>query len=507
MKTFMLLPFQPTERPLWYAPLGYAAAIGSVVLATALLWVARPYAGGGTVYLVYLVAVIWAAVGWGLRQAVLASVAAFLCANYFFTEPRFTFTVAASQDAVALVVFLGLATLSSQLVARLRYEAFESRRSNQLTGILYTLSESINRHDDLELLLHEAIEQLRSALGLTGYAISVSGLAGVPDITVHTGRVGPLPVLTPLIVGGKEVGVLMSPQPAGRRTRQREEAEFLLVFAEQLEVAVEHFMLRREALESEVLRRTDRLRVSMMAAVAHDLRTPLSTIKAAATTLTNARVSWSEEDRQKFLGSIVKEVDRINRFVTDLLEASRIEAGQLVLKKEPASVAALIESVLERLDTVLQSHPVDVQIDPGLPIVLMDVAEIDRALSNLLENASRHTPPGTPVHLSARTLGDSIEVEVADEGPGIAPDCIGHLFSSYYRAAAESNGKVGGMGLGLSIVKGIVAAHGGEVKAANRTGGGASFSFTLPVSKVEESKEPKQAQVQVSPMPVAASAR
>jgi K+-sensing histidine kinase KdpD len=387
VREFVSLPFRPVKRPPWYGPLGYAVAGIGVAIATAVLWVAQPVVNLGTVNLVYLLVVVGAAVGWGLGQGLLASVLAFLAANFFFTEPRFTFTVASFQDVLALVVLLAMATLTSQLVASLRREAEEARRG------------------------HEA------------------------------------------------------------------------------------------AVQAEVLRRTDALRVALLSAVAHDLRTPLTTIKTAATNLLNQRMKWNDEDKREFLQVISSQVDHINHLVSNLLDMSRIEQGHLRLNKELHRIGDVIETVVERLQPVLSEHPVDTELEPDIPPVPMDIVEIDEVLTNLIENAAKYTPLGTPIHISVGCHGGFVEVKIADEGPGIARDSLPHMFERFYRVTADKvprpgsldgAGRVGssigtrGWGLGLAIVKGIIEAHGGQVSAANQPGGGAVFAFTLPVQASDE---------------------
>jgi len=392
VREFVSLPFRPDKLPPWYGPLGYVVAALGVAAATALLWIAQPVINLGSVYLVYLVVVVVLAVGWGLGQGIVASILGFLSANFFFIEPRFTFAVASFQDVLALIIFLALAILTSQLVAGLRREAEEARRGQQA------------------------------------------------------------------------------------------------------------------AVQAEVLRRTDALRVALLSAVAHDLRTPLATIKTGATNLLNPRMAWSDEDRREILEVISSQVDHINHLVSNLLDMSRIEQGHLRLSKEPHRIGEVIETVLERLQPVLSDHPLDVSLDPDIPPVPMDVVEIDEVLTNLLENAAKYTSPGTPIHVSARaglaapdSSKEFVEVQVADEGPGIPRESLPYLFQRFYRVTAgktsgagstESVGSSGGTGssigaggwcLGLAIVRGIVEAHGGQVSARNRPGGGAVFAFTLPL--------------------------
>lgn len=490
MKAFVTLPFRPVERPAWYDPLGYAVAALGVAMSTGVLWIAQPIISLGSVYLVYLVVVVGIAVGWGLGQGVVASVLAFLCANYFFIPPVFTFTIADFQNLLALTIFLGLATLASQLVSRLRREAQEARRGQEVTATLYTLSQTLNRQHDLQPLLRDLMTQLCDVLSLDACAVSLHHPEGLGKVYAWSGdpiedKTEEGVVRLPLVVGEKATGALAMRLPQNRRALTGEETRIVEAFTEQLQLAIERARLQQVGIQTEVLRRTDALRAALLSAVAHDLRTPLGSIKAAATSILNPKMRWSEEDRNHFLTAIVSEVDRINRLASNLLDVSRIEAGKLKPHKESHHIRQVIDTVLERLIPLLTDHTVRVEVEPDLPAVLMDAVEIDEALTNLLENAAKYAPPGTPITVRANRVRDYIEVVVEDSGPGIPPQHLSHLFDRFYRVTAGASGResgVKGTGLGLAIVKGIVEAHGGEVGAANLTEGGAVFTFTLPIT-------------------------
>jgi len=497
VKRFIFMPFRPDTQPSWYGAAGYFVAVHVMAVATGLLWIAQPVLSLGSVYLVYLVAVVAVAVGWGWRQAFLAAGLAFLAANYFFTPPGFTFTIAAPQDVLALVIFFGIAMLTSQLLARLRQEAHDARRNEEITHVLYNLSQSVNRQHNLPALLQDVIEQLCVALDLKACTILLEGVEGIGSLTAHSG-----PILTrgmalanvvesDLLAGNRSRGVLLMELPEGRHALSDAERRIIAAFADQLSVAFERYQGQQAAIQAEVLKRSDALRAALLSAVAHDLRTPLGSIKAAATSLLDPPVEWPVEDVREFLKTIVGEVDRINRLVSNLLDMARIEAGQLQPHKEPKQIKEVIETVLERLDSMLERHPVKTTIERALPTVLMDPIEIDAVLTNLIENAVKYTPPGTPLEVGAQMRGDYLEVTVADRGPGLTSEQIAHLFDRFYRVTVGTVGEVKGTGLGLALVRGIVEAHGGQARAENRAGGGMAFSFTLPIgpSKQQAAKE------------------
>jgi two-component system sensor histidine kinase KdpD len=479
-------------------------AVLAVAIATAVLALLLPLLSVASIYLVYLLVVVAVAVGWGLKQGIFAAVLGFLAANFFFTQPIFSLTVSAVQDIIALVTFLGLAILTSELVSRLRREAQEARRNQQITATLYTLSQTLTRQQNLPALLNEVTDQLCSALDLAACTIALEGMEGIGLLTAHSGPVlrdepGANVLSTPLMSGGEQIGVLLIQLPKNRRAITEEEQRIVAAFAEQLQIAIERAQLQQTAIHTEVLRRTDALRVALLSAVAHDLRTPLTSIKTAAGSLLNppTPMAWNQDDERDFLTAIIEEVDRINRLVSNLLDVSRIEAGRLRPHKELYSIRELISTVVERLGPMLEGRLVKINVEQDLPPVSLDVIQIDEVLTNLLENAIKYTPEGTPIDISAKKVGDTVQIEVADRGPGIPPEHLSHLFSRFYRvtvpapdkaAGTSTSGKVRptGSGLGLAIVKGIIDAHGGQVSAANRPGGGAIFRFTLPLDTMVE---------------------
>jgi K+-sensing histidine kinase KdpD len=264
---------------------------------------------------------------------------------------------------------------------------------------------------------------------------------------------------------------------ADQRDRAREAAE-----RERETVALyqERDRLRERATEAEVLRRADELKTALLGAVSHDLRTPLASIIASAGSLRQAEVAWTDAERESFLGDIEGEAQRLARIVANLLDLSRIESGTLRPERGWYDLPALTDDVLGRLRAVTRDHPVHVHASEDLPPVPLDYVEVDQVLSNLIENAVRHTPSGTEIWISIDREGGDAVVSVADSGPGIPETALTHLFDPFVRAVRRRGGP-GGVGLGLAIARGLVEAHGGRITAMNRAEGGANFRFTLPL--------------------------
>jgi two-component system, OmpR family, sensor histidine kinase KdpD len=302
----------------------------------------------------------------------------------------------------------------------------------------------------------------------------------------------------PLQMGQKVVGVMklqMEDNPE-RFMLHREEgmekfhinpqATFFWTFLDQATAVIERARLRRESLRIELLQRTDALRSALLSSVSHDLRTPLSSIKAAASSLLQEDVQWNEEERKSFALSIERESDRLNRLVGNLLDMTRIEGGALKPEKEWYPIYELIHDTLGHMQFLLQGHEVQTHIPDDLPPVGLDYLQMGQVLTNLLENAARYTPPTSPIEITAQVVDGEMMVSIADRGPGIPQFDLERVFDKFYRVLSTARKKkVTGSGLGLAVCLGLVEAHGGRIWAENRPDGGAVFRFTLPLEDAE----------------------
>ncbi len=304
--------------------------------------------------------------------------------------------------------------------------------------------------------------------------------------------------LYPLEVGQQVIGLLrLCIQPDSHQLPFKELAQeekllnaktsFLHIFLDQVASLVERAHLRRETLQVELLQRTDALRATLLTSVSHDLRTPLTAIKAAASSLLQQDVEWDNEARQSFAFSIEGEADRLNRLVGNLLDMSRIEGGVLKPEKEWYPLTVLIRDVLNRLHPLLQARPLHITIPNDLTVVELDYVQIDQVLTNVLENALRYSPPHSPLDISIHFAADEVIIHIADRGPGIPAEDLERIFDKFYRVMQHQSltEHPAGSGLGLAICKGVVEAHGGRIWAEQRPEGGSLFSITLPIGKPE----------------------
>lgn len=305
--------------------------------------------------------------------------------------------------------------------------------------------------------------------------------------------------LIPLKVGQKVVGVLRlrvldQPRHLPYEEGQPEEHEqtdartaFFWTFLVEVTTLVERARLQKENLRIAVLQRLDMMRVALLSSVSHDLRTPLTSIKAAASSLLQEDVQWDEETRRGFAQTIEQEADRLNRLVSNLLDMSRIEEGALKPEKECYSLKTLIYDILARLDPLLKGRVIHTHLPDDLLLVDLDYVQIDQVLTNLIENVVRYTTAPSPIDVSASIAGKEAIMSVADRGPGVPAADLERIFDKFYRVrdGQHPNGRPTGTGLGLAVCKGIVEAHGGRIWAELRAGGGLAVFVVLPVGDAE----------------------
>jgi two-component system sensor histidine kinase KdpD len=263
---------------------------------------------------------------------------------------------------------------------------------------------------------------------------------------------------------------------------------FFWTFLDQAASMIEHARLRRESVRIEILQRTDALRASLVSSISHDLRTPLTSIKAAASSLLQDDVQWNDEARQSFAQAIEREADRLNRLVGNLLDMSRIEGGALQLEKEWYPLDEVLHDVLEHMQPLLKGRQISLDLPAELPPVEVDYLLLDQVLTNLIENALRYTPARSPITIAVSTTTTNMTISVADQGPGIPVSDLERIFDKFYRVQGRTSHTTGS-GLGLAVCRGLVEAHGGHIWATNRSGGGAIFHFTLPLAPLAEAAE------------------
>jgi two-component system sensor histidine kinase KdpD len=469
---------------------------------------------GPSIPLFFLVPVLLSSAVGGPIVGTAVSIVAVTAWDWFFIPPFYTFTVYYPRDVLALVVFLAVALLTGQLAASVRRRAQEALRRAAGAEALYELSTALIAQRDLISVLEALTARLQRAFDLEACAILLPGgttnswrtaaVAGnLPasqrvesNRTLHGmavwvnahGEPSRLPEpgieLLPLRSGGHSVGVLQLAASAGERL-DGEREQLLRTFANAAAIAIEQARLAQEQRAAAMALESDRLKTALLSSVSHDLRTPLAGIKAAATSLLQDDIQWSAEDRRAFASDIDAEADRLTRLVSNLLDLSRIEAGGIQPDRDWEDVAEMVLRVVERATPQLRGHPVSVDVPPNLPPVYLDAVQIEQVLINLLENATKYSPAGSSIGVSAAVASgpndvSEVRISVADRGPGISRAEQDRVFDKFYRVRG-SNRRAAGTGMGLAIVRGLVAGHGGRVWVESEPGRGSTFVVALPL--------------------------
>jgi two-component system sensor histidine kinase KdpD len=245
-------------------------------------------------------------------------------------------------------------------------------------------------------------------------------------------------------------------------------------------LALERARFLKEVSHTQALRQSDELKSALLASVSHDLRTPLTSIRAAVDSLLQEEINWDAASLREFHSIIAEEVARLTRLIQNLLEMARIEGGELKPVRQRGPVSEIIGNVLLRCEWALRDHPVRVDVDENQMLVNVDSRLIAEALANLVENAARYSPPGSEINIEAGVEGDELTISVTDKGVGIHPDEINRVFDKFYRGATLKGKQTDGTGMGLAIAKGIIEAHGGRIGVTSSYGSGATFSFSVP---------------------------
>ena len=424
---------------------------------------------------------------------------------------------------LTFVVMLVIALLISGLTLRVRAQAETARERERRTAALYAMSRdlagirgrgelvgAVTRHVQetfgapTQILLPNETGRLEAPIGAVpspAYPLDekeqsvaawvfgrgrVAG-AGTDTLPAATG------LYVPLIGSTGIIGVLGVRPTDPKRFQDPGVLHLLETFAGQAAVALERTLLAERAQREQVEIEAERLRTSLLSSLSHDLRTPLGAITGALSSLLEDRGTMSEATRRDLLQAALEESQRMNRLIGNLLDMIRVESGTLSVQRDWQPLEEPVGVALIRLEDRLRDHPVHVRLPPDLPLVPIDGVLIEQVFINLLENAVKYTPSGTPIEITATAVDGAVRVDVADHGPGLPAGEEARIFEKFYRVPAAT--ATGGVGLGLTIVRGIITAHGGRIWAENRPGGGALFRFTLPLSGPPHVGVPAEAEV------------
>src|SRR5438552_3808045 len=509
-------PVRRRQMPTDWRPYGGATLL--VAVATGIAWLMMPYFGLANLIMVYLLGVLIGATRFGRGPSLLASLLSVAAFDFFFVPPVFTFSVSDTQYLVTFAVMLVVALVISDLATRIRTQAESARDREARTAALYAMSRDLAHARGVAEVLASAVRHVTEVFaseitvlmpgpdgvlgGQSGPASSSEPdasdravarwvfehrqLAGLGTATLPGARA----LYLPLVASRGALGVLGARPRDPHTFDAPEQLHQLETFANQMSLALERARLAEEAQEAQVRVEAERLRSSLLSSVSHDLRTPLATITGAATTLLASGARVDDGTQRELLESVRDEADRLNRLVQNLLEMTRLQSGMLELHRDWHPIEEVVGAALRRFGKRLAGRRVDVALAPDLPLVSMDDVLVEEVFINLLDNALKYTPAGTPIRIAATASDERITVEIADRGPGLPRGEEERVFEKFHRGGVTSER---GAGLGLAICKGIVQAHGGRVWAHNLPEGGTAFFFTLPLTETTPAMAPTDA--------------
>ncbi|MEV5281367.1 ATP-binding protein [Streptomyces sp. NPDC051993] len=448
----------PSRRRTLSTPRLIAGPVSGLVLPVVLTLVLDQLRGSLNVTseaLLFLLVVVGVACVGGVVSAVVASVTASLLLNYWFIPPIGAFTTTL-DSVLATVVFAVVAGIVAAVVDRSLRLSRRSARATAEAETLSSLAGSIVRGDRAVPAL---LERTRETFGMESAELAE---APVPD----DGSIVQVPV-------GEQAHLVLRGRPLPSSERK-----VLTAFAAHVAVAVERARLAEAAAEVEPVKAADRMRTALLAAVSHDLRTPLAAGWAAITSLRSRDVDFSDEDRDELLATADESMARLGRLIDNLLDMSRLQAGALPLRLRATALEEVLPTALESLPP--EAPRVDVQCPPGIPPLLADPPLLERVVANLLSNAARHTPPGETVLLTASTLAERVEVRVIDRGPGLPAEDRERAFVPFQRLGDTDN--TTGVGLGLALSRGLTEAMSGTLTPEDTPGGGLTMALSLPAA-------------------------
>jgi two-component system sensor histidine kinase KdpD len=488
----------------------YVWASGIIGITTGVALALRPYLQPTDVAMLFLLAVVVVAYRYHRGPAIVASLLSIAAFDFGFVPPYYTFNVHNTAFFLTFAVMLGVALSMSQLTGRIREQAEEAQEREHLARALYAMSRELAEAPSVSDQIAIVRKHIANAGGgevriLLDDGESEAGVSRWPDDGVFES----------VAVRVAATWAYERGESAGWGTSQCAEAEALVVplrsptrtagivvlrpdqpdeslpapsrrlveaLADQAAVSFERALLAERHERARVEIESEHLRTALLSSLSHDLRTPLGSIEGAASSLLQNSGVLSAESRREMAQTILEESRRMTRLVGNLLDMVRVETGALAVQKEWQPLEEALGVALLRLEERLSGHPVETELPVALPLVPIDELLIEQVFINLLENATRHTAPGTPIKISAWSEEQAVVVEVADQGAGIAEGEEEIIFRKFHRSSsADRTGPAGGSGLGLTICRGIITAHGGRIWLEPRAVRGAAFRFTLPL--------------------------
>jgi two-component system, OmpR family, sensor histidine kinase KdpD len=480
---------------------------GAVFIGTLVTrWVNLP-----NVSMIFLTAVLFCAVTYGIWSAIAAAMLSFLAYNFFFIPPVYTFTIAEPHELFALLIFLLVAVLTGGLAGRVREQADAVRRRAALTQALYDFSRKLSGTAKLDDVLW--VFASHAAAAITGQAIIL--LRDGPDLMIRAAfppedSLGPaewaaarwavshaeiagqgsgtLPntayQFRPLRTSRGVLGAIGLQLPKGKTAFGAETERAIAALLDQAAIAIERTLLVDEAAAAEAAAASERLRAALLSSISHDLRTPLSSIVGSVTSLRQLGAQTPESAREDLLAAIEEEAGRLTRFVSNLLDMTRLESGTIDVKLESIDVADAVRAAVARARKSFGNRVIELSIPADIPLVRGDATLLEQVIFNLLDNADKYVQNGTTTQVAVALNGQDVVISVSDEGPGVPPDQLEKIFDKFHRVR-HGDGRPPGTGLGLSTCRGIISAIGGSIAAESpiKDRRGMRIVISLPIGE------------------------
>ena len=486
----------------------YLVAFLAVAMGLGVGLAIQPWLGIENVDLVFLTAVVGVAVRYGLLPSLAASVAASLCYNFFFLPPIYTFTITDPTNVAAFVFFIIMAVIVSNVAARVRTQAVTAMTRARNTESLYAFSRKLASTGTLDDVLWATAYQTALMLGVRVVLLlpengKIAVKAGYPpEDTLHAADLaaatwawendqpagrgsdtlpGAKRLFLPMHTGRGLIGIVGIDADKSGPLLTPDQRRLLDALMDQAALAVERVRLVEDLDRTKRTAETDRLRSALLTSISHDLKTPLASVLGAAGTLRSLSDSLDAHAKADLIATIIDEAERLNRFIANLLDMTKLELGAVVPNAALHDIGEIVGSALRRASKILARHRVEVEFAKDLPMVEIDPVLFEQVLFNLLDNAAKYAPVGTTVRIQSWHDSETVGLQILDEGDGIPPDDLEHIFDKFYRARKADHVRAG-TGLGLAISRGFVEAMNGTITAANRTDrAGAVFAIKLPI--------------------------
>ena len=492
--------------PLDLRPYGLAILISGLSLGFGLL--VQPWIGEFNVDLVFLVGVVAAAARYGRWPSLLASIVSAFGYNFFFTEPIYTFAISDPRNVVAVVVFTVVAIIVSSVAARARVQALAAMGRARTTEALYAFSRKlagVGALDDvLWVTAYQAALMLRVRVVLLlpedGVLVLKSGyppedMLAAADLAAakwswETGQpagrgsdtlTGAKWLFLPMATGRGPVGIVGIDSDKQGPLLTPDQRRLLDALIDQGALAIERVHLVEDVERTKRTIETDKLRSALLTSLSHDLKTPLASVLGSASALRDLSSRLSDAEKADLVTTIIDEAERLNRFIANLLDMTRLESGAIIPKTALYDVGDIAGSALRRAEKILAQHKTQMELEPDLPMLDLDPVLFEQVLFNLLDNAAKYAPPGTTIRVRGERFRDTVRLQIIDEGEGIPPGEAEHIFDRFHRAQKGDQVRPG-TGLGLTISRGFIEAMHGTILASNRVDrGGAVFTIELPI--------------------------